>query len=119
MKGSALELAEAEGFGPSPSHFQLSTSNSCSSGLYTADSLAPLHTDPRTAWIYTFSVSLAPGNAQVTPLSDTDCIFCYANDISLFFRYHILISYTCWELPVSSPVARDVFGILVNPSRVG
>lgn len=83
MKGSALELAEAEGFGPSPSHFQLSTSNSCSSGLYTADPLAPPHTDPRTAWIYTFSVSLAPGNAQVTPLSDTDCIFCYANDVSL------------------------------------
>lgn len=83
MKGSALELVEAEGFGPSPSHFQLSTSNSCSSGLYTADPLAPPHTNPRTAWIYTFSVSLAPGNAQVTPLSDTDCIFCYANDVSL------------------------------------
>lgn len=62
MKGSALELAEAEGFGPSPSHFQLSTSNSCSSGLYTADPLAPPHTDPRTAWIYTFSVSLAFGS---------------------------------------------------------
>lgn len=77
MKGSALELAEAEGFGPSPS--QLSTSNSCSSGLYTAD--------PKTAWIYIFSVSLAPGNAQITPLSDTGCIFYYANDVSSYQLY--------------------------------